>query len=163
VRIARRYAKALADVLPDGKLERVGEEIKILISLLDDKAIRYFKSPVVSLEKKKALMEQILEKVGVSEELKKVLLLMAQKDRLGIVREFASEFERFVDLRLWIVKAESKTLVKRARNLIIILSLIIAIILAIGGRILFSLPGTTYIPTIVQYKSDALLCNDCVI
>ena len=40
----------------------------------------------------------------------------------------------------WIVKAKSKTLVKRARNLIIILSLIIAIILAIGGRILFSLP-----------------------
>ena len=40
----------------------------------------------------------------------------------------------------WIVKAKSKTLAKEARNLIIILSLIIAIILAIGGRILFSLP-----------------------
>ena len=31
---------------------------------------------------------------------------MAQKDRLGIVKEFASEFEKFVDLRLGIVKAE---------------------------------------------------------
>ena len=40
----------------------------------------------------------------------------------------------------WIVKTKSKTLAKGARNLIIILSLIIAIILAIGGRILFSLP-----------------------
>ena len=40
----------------------------------------------------------------------------------------------------WIVKAKSKTLAKGARNLIIILSLIIAIILAIGGKILFSLP-----------------------
>ena len=106
VRIARRYAKALADVLPDEKLGKVNEEIKTLISLLDDKAIRYFKSPVVSLEKKKGLMEQILEKVGVSEELKKVLLLMAQKDRLGIVKEFASEFEKFADLRLGIIKAE---------------------------------------------------------
>ena len=106
VRIARRYAKALADVLPDGKLEKAGKEIKALISLLDDKAIRYFKSPVVSLEKKKALMERILEKAEVSEELKKVLLLMAQKDRLGIVREFASEFERFIDLRLGVIKAE---------------------------------------------------------
>ena len=106
VRIARRYAKALADVLPDGKLEKAGKEIKALIFLLDDKAIRYFKSPVVSLEKKKALMERILEKAEVSEELKKVLLLMAQKDRLGIVREFASEFERFIDLRLGVIKAE---------------------------------------------------------
>ena len=40
----------------------------------------------------------------------------------------------------WIVKAKSKTLAKGVRNLIIILSLIIAIILAIGGKILFSLP-----------------------
>ncbi|GAB6076257.1 ATP synthase F1 subunit delta [Desulfurobacterium crinifex] len=106
VRIARRYAKALADVLPTERLEKINEEIKTLISLLDDKAIRYFRSPVVPLEKKKGLMEQILEKAGVSEELKKVLLLMAQKDRLGIIREFASEFEKFVDFRLGIVKAE---------------------------------------------------------
>ena len=112
VRIARRYAKALADVLPAERLEKVNEEIKTLTSLLDDKAIRYFRSPVVSLEKKRSLMEQILEKARVSEELRKVLLLMAQKDRLGIIREFASEFERFVDFRLGIVKAEIVTAVE---------------------------------------------------
>ncbi len=40
----------------------------------------------------------------------------------------------------WIAKTSSKAIAKGARNLIIILSLIIAIVLAIGGRILFSLP-----------------------
>ena len=40
----------------------------------------------------------------------------------------------------WIAKTSSKTLAKGARRLIIILSLLIAIILAIGGRLLFSLP-----------------------
>ena len=40
----------------------------------------------------------------------------------------------------WFAKASSKKIEKGARNLIIILSLLIAIILAIGGRILFSLP-----------------------
>jgi len=40
----------------------------------------------------------------------------------------------------WFAKASSKTLAKGARRLIIILSLLIAIILAIGGRLLFSLP-----------------------
>ena len=40
----------------------------------------------------------------------------------------------------WFVKAKSKKIAKVARNLIIILSLLIAIILAVGGRILFSLP-----------------------
>ena len=40
----------------------------------------------------------------------------------------------------WIGRTSGKTLAKGIRNLIIILSLLIAIILAIGGRILFSLP-----------------------
>ena len=40
----------------------------------------------------------------------------------------------------WISKTSSKTLAKGVRNLIIILSLLIAIILVVGGRILFSLP-----------------------
>ena len=40
----------------------------------------------------------------------------------------------------WFVKAKSKKIAKGARNLIIILSLLIAVILAVGGRILFSLP-----------------------
>jgi len=38
------------------------------------------------------------------------------------------------------VKTSSKKIAKSARNLIIILSLLIAIILAVGGRVLFSLP-----------------------
>ena len=40
----------------------------------------------------------------------------------------------------WFVKTSSKKLAKSVRNLIIILSFLIAIILAIGGKILFSLP-----------------------
>jgi F-type H+-transporting ATPase subunit delta len=109
VRVARRYAKALADVLPDERLEKVLEEVKTISSLLDDRTIKYFKSPVVPLEKKRSLIEQILEKIKVSEELKKVLFLMAQKDRLGMLKEFASEFEKFVDYRLGVIKAEITT------------------------------------------------------
>jgi len=40
----------------------------------------------------------------------------------------------------WFAKSSSKKIAKGVRNLIIILSLLIAIILAVGGRILFSLP-----------------------
>jgi len=40
----------------------------------------------------------------------------------------------------WFAKASSKKVGKTVRNLIFIFSLLIAIILAIGGRILFSLP-----------------------
>tara|TARA_B100000686_G_C16683443_1_gene913293 strand:- start:925 stop:1434 length:510 start_codon:yes stop_codon:yes gene_type:complete len=40
----------------------------------------------------------------------------------------------------WFAKANTKKVAKNVRYLLIILSLIIAIVLAIGGRILFSLP-----------------------
>ena len=40
----------------------------------------------------------------------------------------------------WFAKTSSKKLAKGVRNLIIILSFLIALILAIGGKILFSLP-----------------------
>ena len=40
----------------------------------------------------------------------------------------------------WLVKANSKKVAKSVRTLIIIVSLLVAIVLAIGGRILFSLP-----------------------
>ena len=40
----------------------------------------------------------------------------------------------------WFAKANSIKIVKSVRNLIIVLSLIVAVLLAVGGRILFSLP-----------------------
>ena len=40
----------------------------------------------------------------------------------------------------WLAKANSKKVTKSVRTLIVILSLLVAIVLAIGGRILFSLP-----------------------
>ncbi len=40
----------------------------------------------------------------------------------------------------WFAKSNSKKIAKSVRNLIIFLSLLVAVILAIGGRILFSLP-----------------------
>jgi hypothetical protein len=40
----------------------------------------------------------------------------------------------------WLAKANSKKVTKSVRTLIVILSLLVAIVLVIGGRILFSLP-----------------------
>ena len=40
----------------------------------------------------------------------------------------------------WLAKANSKKIARSLRNLLIILSLLVAIVLAVGGRILFSLP-----------------------
>ncbi len=112
VRVARRYAKALVDVLSDERLKEVLGEVKTLSSFVDEKVVRYFKSPAVPVEKKRALLGEILEKVGVCKELSKVLLLMADKDRLGVLKEFASEFERLANERFGVLKAEITTAVE---------------------------------------------------
>jgi len=109
VRVARRYAKALAEVLPDEKLERVLSEVKELLKLFDEKALKYFKSPVVPTEKKRELLENVLQRLEPSPELKKVLSLMVERNRLGLLKEFASEFEGFVNARLGKVVAEITT------------------------------------------------------
>jgi F-type H+-transporting ATPase subunit delta len=109
VRIARRYAKALAEVLPDEKLEKVLEEVKELLRIFDEKALKYFKSPVVPVERKKELLEKVLQKVELSPELKKVLYLMVERNRLGLLKEFYSEFESFVNARLGKIVAEITT------------------------------------------------------
>jgi len=106
VRIARRYAKALADVLSDKKLEKVYEELKGISSLFDEKAIRYFKSPVVPAERKVELAKSIITKIKPSKELGKVIMILAEKDRLGLIKDFESEFENFVNMRLGRLKAE---------------------------------------------------------
>lgn len=105
-RVARRYAKALVEVLPDEKVEKVLGELRTLVGFLDEKALKYLKSPIVPVEKKRNLLNLVLEKVQISDELSRVLQLMAEKDRLGLLKEFYSEFENLANEKLGIVKAE---------------------------------------------------------
>ncbi len=105
-KIARSYAKALVDVLPNEKLETINDQLKLILNLVDDRAIRYFKNPIVLPEKKKSLLEEILAKLKPAKELQRVLILMAQRDRLSLIRSFGTEFDKLVDERLGRVKAE---------------------------------------------------------
>ena len=52
----------------------------------------------------------------------------------------------------WIAKANSKKVTKSVKSIIIILSLILGIALAIGGRLLFSLPLFLLAMTILKIK-----------
>ena len=106
VRIARRYAKALVEVVPESQLESLLEQARRLGTFVDEKFVRYMRNPVVTAEKKIGLMSEVLEKLEVFPELKKVLLLMGEKDRLGIIKEFISELESLINARLGIVEAE---------------------------------------------------------
>ena len=106
VRIARRYAKALSEALPDEKVEKVLKELRTLLEFFDEKALKYLKSPIISVDRKKTLLNSVLEKIPISDELSRVLQLMAEKDRLGLLREFYEEFENFANEKLGIVRAE---------------------------------------------------------
>ena len=57
----------------------------------------------------------------------------------------------------WFARQKTQKIAKGVRNLIIILSLLIAIILAIGGRILFSLPLFFLALSAIKLKGIGLL------
>ena len=52
----------------------------------------------------------------------------------------------------WFAKANSKQVAKGARSIIIVLSLILAVLLAVGGRLLFSLPLFLLAMSILKIK-----------
>ena len=52
----------------------------------------------------------------------------------------------------WFAKTSSKKLTKGARNIIVILSVILAIVFLIGGRLLFSLPLLVLALSILKIK-----------
>jgi len=105
-RIARRYAKALVEVLSDEQIGKVLEELKSLLELFDESSLKYLKSPIVPVEKKKELLQLVVEKIKISNELSRVLQLMAEKNRLGVLKEFCNEFEILANEKLGLIKAE---------------------------------------------------------
>jgi F-type H+-transporting ATPase subunit delta len=94
--IARKYATALYDVVgPKGSAESVGRELAGLARLVAEHAElrQALESPAVAPPKKRAVLEAILDAVGgVSMEVRRTLLLLADQDRLSLIGDVAESF-----------------------------------------------------------------------
>lgn len=109
---AARYARALLDVVgPDGNPEQVDQQLTGFAGLVArtpdlQKALT---NPAVPVAAKRGILEKLLATQTVAPPLARLLLLLADRDRLAIVSEVAAAFrEQLMELRQ-IVRAEVVT------------------------------------------------------
>jgi F-type H+-transporting ATPase subunit delta len=110
---ATRYARALLDVAvkENADLERVSAELAAFARLFDDHpALRkVLLNPAVPVPRKRAAVAAIATSAGTSPILSKLLLLLAERDRLVLVPEVLDSYrERLLDHQN-VVRAEVTT------------------------------------------------------
>jgi len=106
--VARRYATALYQEADDaGVLEGVDDDVFMLRQSLDSnrELSRFFKSPVISQEKKDAILRELLED-RVQELTVRFLRLLVEKDRETMTKAILDQYQALRDEQRGIVDAE---------------------------------------------------------
>jgi F-type H+-transporting ATPase subunit delta len=105
--VARRYATALYEEADDtGVLEDVDDDVLMLRESLEstDELLRFFKSPVISKEKKESVIEALLDD-RVEGLLVRFLRLLVHKDRETMTKEVLDAYQSLRDEQRGIVNA----------------------------------------------------------
>jgi F-type H+-transporting ATPase subunit delta len=110
---ATRYARALFDVALKERadlatIERELSEASTFIAG-NDALNRALSNPAIPVAKKKAVMEQLLERSPVTPVLSRLLLLMAERDRLMLLPELAQAYRVRLMEHQQVVRAEVTT------------------------------------------------------
>ena len=107
---AARYARALLDVAiaESADLDMVGREVDEFIAFLAQQPALegLLLNPAVPAPRKRAAMEQIAQVSGVTPIVAKLLVLLADRDRLGLLKDLASAYREFLAERQNVVHAE---------------------------------------------------------
>lgn len=109
---ATRYARALLDVsLKESTADQAGADLTKVVSLLQQfpDLQRAFTNPAIPAARKRALVQELLSKLALSGPVAKLLLMLAERDRLTLLPDMAAVYqERLEDLQK-IVRAEVTT------------------------------------------------------
>lgn len=101
--LAKRYAKALADVAAEQQLlEAVGRDLYTVVETMKRtrEVATFFVSPAVPLPDKRRVLQTIAEETGVKPLTAKFLNLILEKRRLPHLGEIALAYEELTDERL---------------------------------------------------------------
>lgn len=110
--VARRYAKALADIAADqAELLRLQRELAAVTELVrsnpDLQRLAFY--PLLAPAQKARALDAVLERAGVSAILRRFFTVAAEAARLALIYEFAAAFDELVDQRLGVVEAKVQT------------------------------------------------------
>lgn len=110
-----RYARALFDVAQkEADIQQVGREWSAFAGLMTGHEVlsRTLSNPAIPAARKRAVVEQLLARGGsVTPVVSKLLLLLADRDRLALVPEIATAYEARLMEHAKVVRAELTTAV----------------------------------------------------
>lgn len=113
--VASRYSRALAEVVFAPKSETKPEQvIAELESVLEAMAaspdlVRILRSPAVSLNAKRSLLEKLAAQMGASAITANLLKVVSDHNRIPILKEIKRTFQSVVDERHGVARAEITT------------------------------------------------------
>jgi F-type H+-transporting ATPase subunit delta len=111
--VARRYASALFDVAgKTGRTDRAGEELAAIARAVESHAElqQIFETPAVPAATKKAIVTAVLESAGgVSDEITRLMTMLAERDRLSILPELQQAYADRLLVARRVVPAEVVT------------------------------------------------------
>jgi F-type H+-transporting ATPase subunit delta len=110
---AARYARALLDVgiKESVDLDRIARELDQFIGLLKQQPAleRVMLNPAVPAPRKRAAMEQIVKLTGFALIVSKLLVLLADRDRLALLTEISAAYHEMLAERQNVIRAEITT------------------------------------------------------
>ena len=113
--VAMRYARALFDVARrEMDVQQAGRELSAFAALVsgNEMLARTLANPAIPVQRKRAVVEQLLARAGaMSPVVSKLLLLLADRDRLSILPDVASAYESRLMDEAKVVRARVTTAV----------------------------------------------------
>jgi F-type H+-transporting ATPase subunit delta len=112
---ATRYAKALMEVAskeaPQGGIDKVAEELDAFAALVSNNPAlsRVLTNPAVPAPRKRAAVAELTKLAGVSPIVSKLLMLLADRDRLILLSDVATIYRDVLMERQNVVRAEVTT------------------------------------------------------
>lgn len=107
---ATRYARAALDVATkeSADLERIARELDGFIAFFKEQPVleTLMLNPAVPAPRKRAAMEQITKIAGLMPIVAKLLVLLADRDRLGLLKDIAAVYHDLLADRQNVVRAE---------------------------------------------------------
>ena len=110
--VANRYAKALADVIMErGQTLTVGDEVKAFTQVIEENSElrNVFASPVIALDRKKAVLNELLARMQFRPTTNNFLQLLLTNQRLHQIEFVRASLMRELDERAGVVSAEVTT------------------------------------------------------
>lgn len=104
---ANRYATALIDVLYPDKAEAGLQQLHSFVRLLNEQpdSRRILENPVMAGERRNRLLKEISSVFGFDRRVSNFVSILADRNRLPILEEIITEYQRLMDKRLGIVRA----------------------------------------------------------